>query len=389
MAEVSVFLVVFLLIKYTWWLFLPLVLYSIFRPIWNAYAVNVIYFGEEINLTLLEIKIPKDLIANPKLMENVFATLMGAGRTITEYQKITFGRFQDFFSFEIVSLEGEIRFFVLTPGRAVRLVEKAFYGQFPNVEIRETKDDYFNHLPATIPDEQWTMWGAKMILDRDGCQPINTYPQMEDKLEGEMIDPLAVIFETMGTLGSGENLIYQVQVGLSDGSWRKKGDEAIQKILDKYNLSASSSYEEGNFMKILPFHELELLKAIHYKMAKPAYDTQILFAYIARKEVFNGIVSSAISGAMKMFDSSFNAFMTDKYYTSTANYFLGKSRKEFRTRRLFKLLQDRDMQGTANPFNIEELATLYHFPSPTVKVPSIPHIDSKRAPAPSNLPLGG
>ena len=81
--------------------------------------------------------------------------------------------------------------------------------------------------------------------------------------------------------------------------------------------------------------------------------------------------------------------MTDKYYTSTANYFLGKSRKEFRTRRLFKLLQDRDMQGTANPFNIEELATLYHFPSPTVKVPSIPHIDSKRAPAPSNLPLGG
>ena len=37
--------------------------------------------------------------------------------------------------------------------------------------------------------------------------------------------------------------------------------------------------------------------------------------------------------------------------------------------------------------NIEELATLYHFPGEVAATPSIPRIDSVKGSSPSNLPV--
>lgn len=373
--------------KYTWWIILPLGLYSIFRPLWASYVVNILFFGGEINQTLLQIKIPKDMQASPKAMENVLAGLLAAARTITKYHNIMLGRIQDYFSFEIVGQEGDVSFYILAPARSVRLAEKLFYSQFPDVEISVAREDYFKRLPATIPDDNWGMWGAKVILDQEDCRPLNTYPMMEDRIAGELVDPLAIIFEAMGTLGPGEHLIYQVQASVDSGEWRKKGEEEIKKIMEKYKVGVDLTDEEGVMTKTLPPHEVDLVKAINAKMSKPAFATQILLVYVARKEVYNGIMPSTISGALRMLDSNYNNLITDKYYSTTAYYLFAKNRRAFRSRRLFKLMQDRDIQGTANVLNVEELATLFHFPTPMMKVPSVPRLDSKTAPAPSNLPV--
>jgi len=379
-----------IIIKYTWWFLLPIGLYSIFRPVWQSYATNVLYFGGEVKWTLLKIKIPKDMLTNPKSMENVIIGLMGSGRTITYYRELMMGRLQDYFSLEIVGQEGDVSFYILTSYRSLRLVEKIIYGQFPDVEIEIVKEDYFNKIPSTIPDENWNMWGTKLILAQEDCYPLTTYPQFEDKVEGEIIDPMAGVFEAMGSLGPGENLILQVQVGQQPTSydWRKKGEASIEKILEKYNMGPLADYNEGTFMKILPFHELERVKAIHTKMNKPAVSTQILAAYIARREVYNDICTSAITGSLRQMESLYNTFITDKYYTTSTYQAFGKTRRRFRQRRLLKLMQERDMQGTLNVMTGEEVATIFHFPTPMTKVPSIPHMDSKRAPAPTNLPVG-
>jgi len=374
-------------LKYTWWFLLPIVLYSIFKPVWEAYTVNVL-FGGEIKQTLLKIKIPRDMLVNPKAMENVIIGLLGSGRTITFYQKLMFGRIQDYFSLEIVGQEGDVSFYILTPHRSIRLVEKLIYGQFPDVEVEIVKEDYFSKIPATVPDENWDMWGCKIILANEDAYPLTTYPMFEDKQEGEISDPMAGIFEAMGTLGPGENLIFQIQVASPPDDWRKKGEVMIEKILEKYNMGPLADYSEGTVMKMLPPHELDKVKSIQSKLNKPAMSTQMLMAYIARKEVFNGIMSSTIFGALKLMESSSNTFSTDKYYTTTTNFAFSKKRKRYRQRRLLKLMQDRDPQGTMNTFSSEELATMFHFPTPTTKVPSITRLESKRAPAPPNLPLG-
>lgn len=391
MAEPPIFEVLGMLgtvLKYTWWFVLPIGLYSIFKPVWLSYVVNVLFFGGEIKQTLLKIKIPKDMLVNPKAMENVINGVLGSGRTITDYHEKMHGRIQDYFSFEIVGQEGDVGFYILTPYRSIRLVEKLIYGQFPDVEIEIAKEDYFSKIPATVPDDNWEMWGCKLILANEDCMPLTTYPFFEDKQEGEISDPMAVIFETMGTLGPGEYLILQIQAGQPNESWRKKGQEVIDKILQKYNMGTMADYNEGTFMKILPPHEMETVKAIHAKLVKPALATQILMAYISRKEVHNGIVASTVTGALRQMESMYNFLTTDKYYTTTTNYAFGKKRKRYRQRRLLKLMQDRDMQGTVNTLTAEEIATIFHFPTPTTKVPSITRMDSKRAPAPTNLPIG-
>jgi hypothetical protein len=341
-------------------------------------------------MTLLKISLPKDMESKPKSMENVLGGLLGTGRTITYYQNLMFGRMNDYFSFEIVGSEGDVSFYILTPKRSIRLVEKLIYGQFPDVEITVGVEDYFNRIPATVPDDNWDMWGAKMIFTKPDCLPITSYRQFEDPMTGDLFDPLASILESMGTLGPGEHLIYQIQIAVPDGDWRKKGEAEIERILQMYNMSPMADMSEGGaMMRVLPHHQQEYLKSIHYKMDKPAWVCQLLYVYIARKEVFSPVGSSAIGGSLRMFESgNNNTFTTDKYYTASAYQFMRKTRQHYRKRRLLKLMQERDMQGELQTLNTEELATLWHFPTQLTKVPSIPRLESRRSPAPFNLPVG-
>ncbi len=372
--------------KYTWWAILPFSLYAIFKPVWQKFIVNR-YFAEKINQKLLRIKIPRDLMVNPKAMESVLAGLSGTGRNITIYDGLTTGAVQDFFSFEIAGNEGDLGFYVFTPKRSQLLIEKMFYSQFPGIEIVEV-EDYTKAIPDTIPDENWNLWGGKYILDKSQARPVNTYPYFEDKLTGELIDPLSGLFEAMGTLGPGEHLWIQVQVVPAMPDWKKESMQEIESTLKKYNIGSEVNTSESGMMKVLPHHELELIKAIHSKMAKPGFNTQILFAYIARKESYRDMIPGIIGGSFKQFENSdINAFFADKYYTTSAFFLASGQRKDYRKRRLIDMLKDRDMQGETPVLNSEEIATLFHFPTPTVQIPSVPRLDAKTAPAPGNLPI--
>lgn len=374
--------------KYAWWLILPFGLYSIFKPVWRHYAVNVLFYGEIAKLTLLKINLPRDMISNPKSMENALAGLLGTGRTLTYYRKTMEGMMNDFYSLEMVGQEGDVSFYILCPHRSIRIVEKAFYGQFPNVEIQVGVEDYFNRIPASVPDENWNMWGAKLILNEPNTVPIRTYREFEDPVSGDLIDPLESIFEAMGSLGPGEFLIYQVQLSITEPDWRKAGETVRDKILEKYSMSTMADLESGSFMRMIPPHEQERLKAIQRKLDKASFECQIVYAYIARREVYGPTANSIIGGTFRSFESGNLLFVTDKYYTTSAYQFMGRSRARYRKRRLLQLMQDRDRQSTNDVLNIEEIATLWHFPTQLLKTPFIPRTESRTSPAPFNLPVG-
>lgn len=366
---------------------MPIFLYTAFKSIWSSYAIGM-YFVEKVNLKLLRIKIPKDMLLNPKSMESVLAGLTGSGRTITLYESAVKGAVPDYFSLEIASNEGDVGFYILTPQRSQLLVEKLFYSQFPDIEIIEA-EDYTKAVPNTVPDSNWNLWGGKYILEDEQAKPITTYPFFEDKFSGEMIDPLAAIFEIMGSLGPGEHLWFQIQITPADPSWKKQGIAKIEEILKGYNLGPQAEASEDSMMKILPHHELEIIKAINSKIGKTGFNTQIIFAYIARRESYRDIVPGTIGGSMRQFETgNLNNFFLDKYYTTSTYFLASEGRKNYRKRRLLDLLKNREMQGETPVLNTEELATIFHFPTPMAKVPSIPRLESKTAPAPSNLPLG-
>ena len=100
---------VFEYISTLWPIWLPLILINILFSTWFAYKHRE--WMREQGSVLLEIKLPKDVLKSPAAMEmvieGVWEDVVG---TLTDvYLK---GRVRDWFSLEIVSIGGEVKFFI-------------------------------------------------------------------------------------------------------------------------------------------------------------------------------------------------------------------------------------------------------------------------------------
>jgi hypothetical protein len=77
------------------------------------------------------------------------------------------------------------------------------------------------------------------------------------------------------------------------------------------------------------------------------------------------------------------------FNTSNISYFFKKQRIAFRKTLLMSAYKARRIKVGKTPFilNIEELATLWHFPMSHVKTPLVMKAEGKRAEPPSTLPV--
>ena len=113
--------------------------------------------------------------------------------------------------------------------------------------------------------------------------------------------------------------------------------------------------------------------------------------YLAHKEVMNkakGVES--FMGAMRPFESlDLNGFKVGKSTKTAANYVLVKQRLRTRQIKLLRAYKSRSMWlgGGFFVLNIEELATLYHFPNISVKAPLLKRTEAKRAEPPFGIPI--
>jgi len=139
--------------------------------------------------------------------------------------------------------------------------------------------------------------------------------------------------------------------------------------------------------------EKRKVEAVQEKSAKLAFDVKIRFVYVAKREVMNKAkVANGIVGYMKQFAAlDLNNLKPDVDKTMTkAMYFFKNQRLLTKQRNIFHGYINRsDTVGrTPGLFNIEELATIWHFPvEANVKSPLIQKAPGRKADAPSSLPL--
>lgn len=138
--------------------------------------------------------------------------------------------------------------------------------------------------------------------------------------------------------------------------------------------------------------EKKQIEAIQMKSSKIGFQTKIRMLYVAKKEVMNKAkVSNGFVGYIKQFIAlDLNSFKPDLKKTMTKTVYFNKdSRLVTKKRKIFNNYISRSTYGR-NPFllNIEELATLWHFPvEANVKSPLIQKAPGRKADAPSSLPL--
>ncbi len=363
---------------------------------------------------LLELKPPRALDKTPLAMESVLAGFSHKPGETSWWKKHVLGAVRPYWSFEIVSLEGQVHFYVWTRANFRKLVEAAFYAQYPGVQIVEA-EDYTRTILAHSKDE-WSAWGCefKKANPEGDPYPIKTYVEYgldKPQKEREQVDPLSNVVEFMSSVGKGEYLWLQCVIRVHQGevytgkhneagkpyTWRDHAKEIVEKIR---KLTRSPYFDPitGREMPGFPNPtkgQSEAMAAIERNVGKLPFDVGIRAIYLARSEKFNPINITGIIGLFKgMSAENWNALAATRWFMEFQDY-PWEYQVEARRRRHQRFLIDayRRRQFFHEPYPMplmtmssEEIATLFHVPSASTPSPALPRIQSPTAEAPVNLP---
>ncbi len=413
--------ILFDLFIWTGWIPIAITLAWGFVQMWVNYRAGQYVSGYK--FVLLAIDVPAMTEQTPKALENLFSNIYGAKSTLTWKEKWIIGKLQPVFSFEIISSEGYIQFLVRTQTRFRDSIEAGIYAHYPDAEINEV-EDYVNQFPDDFPNEEYDMWGSEFTLDKDQIYPIRTYVDFEDRMTGEIKDPLGYTLEQMAKMKPGEHFWIQMCIQPTDHDWIKAGVKKINELYGKkekeqespilvaignvfrwplellahmttidlgglFGLSTEELKKEP--IPFLPLQETKIAEAIYNKISKVGMGTKIRILYVGRKNVFVKVNRTAIvKGILNQYANlSLNKFSLFIPQIPKDDYFWMRWVYTRKQRTLMKAYKTRNWGIGANPLflNTEELASLWHFPTIGFKAPLIKKADARRAEPPVGLPV--
>jgi hypothetical protein len=297
-------------------------------------------------------------------------------------------------AFEIASQIGssDISFYVAVPKYLESVFEKYVQGVYPNAVVDKVPQDY------TIFEPQGASAGAYLKLSESSLFPISTYQTLET-------DPLASVTNNLSKISANEGGAVQVLIRpLSKLNLRKKGEKALKKIregkpmrdavIQAFQGPVAETFEDMSkvfFGKGPQKKEEELgLKdkeqtfdqkgydAIQSKIQKQPFEVDIRIVTSAQTEARAEEILNHLTSAFSQFSmSAINSLEPKEVY-----------KKE-----LQKLVYDFSFrnfnQKQSNILNLEELASIYHFPTHYIETPYIKSTKSVTSPPPADLPETG
>ncbi len=376
---------------------------------------------------MLAIDVPKETEQSPKAMEHFFTIIAAAWGGPNFKERWIDGEVAPVFSMELVSDGGYIQYYMHIPKKHREMVEAALYSAYPDAEIYEC-EDYAQSFPKKFPDEQYNAWGCEQKLKKPDYFPIRTYETFEHKLSQELKDPLATQLEVMAKLKPGEMLCTQYilePLGPIASDWHKPGIKYVYAEIGKEEKSAHKGsilkdlYKVGadmpgavltelgvslfgggehgedkkedpwKFLRSTPVDK-ERLDLVTHKIGKPAMHVKIRHLYIAKHEVFSkGGKDKSLKGVYNLYwHMDANGFGRVDKVTPKDDYPWQRYWIDTKRTNVVNAYRKRDPEIGGHHFilNIEELATLWHFPTILFKTPSITKTLAKRAEPPVQLP---
>lgn len=414
-----------------WWLFTHggfiFVIWVILKglsEIWLDWRNNV--FASNLKWTYLAIDVPKDNEQSPKAVEQIFNQVWGAAKAPNFQEKWWKGYFQPNFSFELVSVEGYIQYIIRTPTMFCDLVEAAVYAQYPEAQIAEIEDYTKDFTPDNFRGKDYDFWGGQIGLVNDEVYPIRTYPLFEHSIAQVIVDPMAAMLEIFSRLGKGEQGWLQINIIPVSDKWKEKSDNEVKKLLGKkvetkktaidkaLDVPSAAATKMGDIVfgpigalkeeeKEEPWRMLAMspgeraqVEGVERKSEKIGFKTKIRYIYWGQRGSFSktrGV--SGVIGALRQFSLlNSNGFAPVAGTTTKSNNMIDKlrdSRIYKIQRRILKNYKLRSQTGgkkeQGDILNVEELASIYHFPFITTVTPTLKRAEAKRAEAPFTLPI--
>ncbi|MFA5820730.1 MAG: DUF87 domain-containing protein [Candidatus Gracilibacteria bacterium] len=367
--------------------------------------------------TVVQVRVAKENESGPIVAENIFATLHGIENEFSLWQKLK-GYSTSQISFEIASVSKVIKFYVAFPEKFRALVEGQIYAHYADVEITDCPDYSINVKYAG------NAIGTELKFSDADVFPIKRYAQFEDKLTRVAVDPLSGITSSLVKFDNSEDQAWiQIVVKPMEDKWRITFTKCV-KILSKgvfWNIDALKKAYAKAFVtrKVWPkvvffpiyfifwlqglfvmagvratlsgmtesmsgddveditsrLHEREsAIDAAIDKVVKLLYEVNIRIVYVPKNKNVEKARTKVreIVGSFKQFNlPHLNNFLIGEFGH-------GKEIVEAYHGRVLR---------NALVLNNEELATIYHMPTLTVKTPTIYWVSSKKLEPPNDLPF--
>ncbi len=294
---------------------------------------------------------------------------------------------------EIASQTGntDISFYVSVPKYLESVFEKYVQGVYPRAIVDKVPQDY------TIFHPQGYTAGAYLKLKENPLFPISTYQKLEK-------DPLSTITNNLSKITPEEGAAIQVIIRpLSGFNLRKKGDKALAKIREGKSVrSAVSDAMQSPVWAALseiwndfvnppnkkkdsfspPKKELGFDQvghdAIQSKIQKQPFEVNI-------RVMASGQSQERAQEIVQHLTDSFSQFSLAAINSLEPRIVPTKFLRKFVYDFSFRLFNDRQK----NILNIEELASIYHFPTHFIETPYIKAAKSAVAAPPDDLVAEG
>ena len=351
---------------------------------------------------ILQVAIPKvslakeneeeDILEEIGKAENLFSVLGGLKAQRSLKNKLL-GR-TDHFSFEIVSTNDQILFYIAAPHFFEDTLKQQLLAAYPFANIEELGDYNFFKPQGKIV-------GSYLKFGREYILPIKTFRKMES-------DPLDGLLNTLAKLPNEAGAAVQIILRSSHKKWHRRGQAVAREMQQGKSLSeASRKAGLGNIFdkltifftfifsffkndkkvdqskeldeekhKLSPMEE-ETIKGIEEKTSKAGFDVNI-------RVVVSAVESNTAYNHLQNILNSFAQYNIYQY----GNGF--KKAKMFNKKKVISDFIKRSFSRKYNlVLNAEELTSIWHLPLVSSSVPKIKWLESRKAQPPNNLPAEG
>lgn len=345
-----------------------------------------------------EIKKKEELSGNPKdqwkeeigAMEQLLTTLYSVRERKSVFSQLLFGH--PCMALEIAKPAGseEIFFYVAVPKNFRESVEKQIHAYFPGAFL-EKVPDYTIFTPGSFTSQ------ATLALKNKPALPVKTYEMME-------VDPLNEISNALSKLDTEkEGAAVQLIIQATDPGWRKMGRSIAHKMQQGKQFkevysptvahymaksvgkgllatlaspkSRESMTRDDKVIQLTP-EEQELIKAVESKASKTGFKVNIRLLASAR-------TPQRADDILAHLENPFS-----QYEKPEINHFVIKKRTKSKSVAFDYIFRNfRDDQAVI--LNVEEIASVYHFPISTTQTPKIKWLKAGSAPPPANVPREG
>lgn len=368
-------------------LVIPIALGILAFLLW-AHYVRAYFISTRKNV-LLEISCLGNMQNDPRAMERALLGFHQTGQEKGIGKKFWRGSIRPWFSLELVSIEGTVRFFIRTEESYKNIVISSICEEYKTAEIRGVPD--YTHNVRYTSHGAWDLFGTEFELTKPDEYPIRTYEDMG----GDHYDQLAEISSFLTSLNANEQVWIQILVRAhrptnrwarflfgSRNDWKAGGRKLLKK------LRSVAGKHPGQ-------HADEVITAVERSIMKLGFDTGIRAIYLARSSVYRKTNISAVLGLFRHLDSeTLNGFRGGSYCTDIQYPWqdFNGIRLAFRKADMFNNYVRRNYFYPPHKrkwfvLNQEEIATIYHFLNVPEHATISVRTNSGQAEPPSNLPV--